>query len=393
MIEILDKGKCCGCHGCTNICPKSCISMETDQEGFWYPKVDKNLCIDCHLCEKVCPILENPLKEEFIPAAYACKNKVHKVRENSSSGGVFSLLCEEVISNGGVVFGASFDENFEVRHIYAETLEDCVQFRGSKYVQSKIGETYKQARKFLNDGRLVLFSGTQCQIKGLNLYLRKKYDNLIAVDIICHGVPSPKVFREYRQNLENSYHSKINNIWFRRKDEGWKKFSFAVSFENGKEYVKNLQEDTFMRGFLSDLYLRPSCYECTAKNFVNNADITLADYWGVQHIHPEFDDDRGISLILVNSKKGQHYLSLIEDKMNIIETDIEYAIKHNPSAIRPVHKNPRRDKFFNMFNTGAVLNTAIKKCIKPTLMQRVKGKVYRVLSKGKRLVKKILINQ
>lgn len=390
MIEIIDKGKCCGCHGCTNICPKSCISMKTDQEGFWYPEVDKNLCIDCHLCEKVCPILENPVKQDFIPVAYACKNKVNEVRENSSSGGVFSLLCEEVINNGGVVFGASFDENFDVRHTYAETLEDCIQFRGSKYVQSKIGEAYKQARKFLNDGRLVLFSGTQCQIKGLNLYLRKKYDNLIAVDIICHGVPSPKVFREYRQNLENEYHSKINNIWFRRKDEGWKKFSFAVSFENGTEYLKNLQEDTFMKGFLSDLYLRPSCYECTAKNFVNNADITLADYWGVQDIHPEFDDDRGVSLILVNSKKGQHYLSLIEDKMSIIETDIDYAIKYNPSAIRPVHKHPKRNEFFNMLGTGIALNTAIEKCIKPSFIQRVKRNVRRILSKGKRLVKKVI---
>lgn len=390
MIEILDKGKCCGCHGCANICPKSCISMEIDQEGFWYPKVDKNLCIDCHLCEKVCPILENPLKEEFIPVAYACKNKVNEVRENSSSGGVFSLLCEEVISHGGVVFGASFDENFEVRHTYAETLEECVQFRGSKYVQSKIGETYKQARKFLNDGRLVLFSGTQCQIKGLNLYLRKKYDNLIAVDIICHGVPSPRVFREYKQNLENSYTSTINNIWFRRKDEGWKKFSFAVSFENGKEHVKNLQEDTFMRGFLSDLYLRPSCYECTAKNFVNNADITLADYWGVQDIHPEFDDDRGVSLILVNSKKGQYYLNLIEGKMNVLITDIGHAIKHNPSAIKPVNKNPRRDEFFQMLNDGIVLNKAIEKCVKPTFMQRAKIKVYAVLSKGKRVTIKVI---
>lgn len=390
MIEILDKGKCCGCHGCTNICPKSCISMKTDQEGFWYPEVDKNLCIDCHLCEKVCPILENPVKQDFIPVAYACKNKVNEVRENSSSGGVFSLLCEEVINNGGVVFGASFDENFDVRHTYAETLEDCIQFRGSKYVQSKIGETYKQARKFLNDGRLVLFSGTQCQIKGLNLYLRKKYDNLIAVDIICHGVPSPKVFREYRQNLENEYNSKINNIWFRRKDEGWKKFSFAVSFENGKEYVKNLKEDTFMRGFLSDLYLRPSCYECTAKNFVNNADITLADYWGVQDIHPEFDDDRGVSLILVNSKKGQKYMNLIEEKMNVIETDIDYAIKHNPSAIRPVSKNPRRDEFFGLLYSEMFLNEAIEKCAKPTFIQRVKRKVYRLLSKGKRVTMKVI---
>ncbi len=386
MIEILDKGKCCGCHGCTNICPKSCISMEIDSEGFWYPKVDKNLCIDCHLCEKVCPILENPSKEEFVPVAYACKNKTSEIRENSSSGGVFSLLCEEVISKGGVVFGASFDENFEVRHTYAETLEECIQFRGSKYVQSKIGETYKQARKFLNSGRLVLFSGTQCQIKGLNLFLRKKFDNLIAVDIICHGVPSPRVFREYRQKLEEMYDSRINNIWFRRKDEGWKRFSFAVEFKNGKEYVKNLSEDTFMKGFLSDLYLRPSCYECTAKNFINNADITLGDYWGIQDIHPHFDDDRGVSLILVNSEIGKLFLDRIEKKMHIIATDIDYAIEQNPAAIRPAHKNLKRDKFFKILDKGMDVSQAIEKSIKPTFIQRLKGKLRIVFNKIKSLV-------
>lgn len=379
MIEILDKEKCCGCHGCTNICPKSCISMESDGEGFWYPKVDKDLCINCHLCEKVCPELENPRKEEFAPVAYACKNEKEQIREESSSGGIFSILCEEVIVQGGVVFGASFDDDFEVRHTYAETLEECVQFRGSKYVQSKIGETYKQARAFLNQGRLVLFTGTQCQIKGLQLFLRKNYSNLIAVDIVCHGVPSPKVFREYRRYLESKYNSKSGNIWFRRKDEGWNTFSFAIKFENGSEYRNNLREDTFMKGFLQDLYLRPSCYECTAKNFINNSDLSLADYWGIQGIHPEIDDDRGVSLVLVNTSKGEKYMENILKQMHYIKSDLDYAISHNACIVRPAYKNFRREKFFKAIQKNKNIEKSIIKFTSPTFPGKVKSTLHKIL--------------
>lgn len=384
MIEIIDKGKCCGCHGCTNICPKSCISMEVDNEGFWYPKVDKNLCIDCHLCEKVCPILEVPRKKEvFTTLTYACKNKNDEVRVESSSGGVFSLLCKYVINREGVVFGASYDEDFNVRHTYVETLEECAQFRSSKYVQSKIGDTYKKVRTFLNQGRVVLFSGTPCQIEGLSGYLRKEYPNLIKVDIACHGVPSPKVYREYVTNLEREYHSKLTSLSFRNKDTGWNTYSFKAEFENGKVHQEIGYDNIYMKGFLSDIYLRPSCFECEFKKPRTTADITLGDYWGVKDIHPEFSDEKGVSLIFVHSQKGKDIFDQVSVNLEVVESDFDYATKCNPSIIKHAPYQPKRQQFFELLEQGVALNTAIEKCVKPTLLQRVKRK-------GKQAVKKII---
>lgn len=384
MIEIIDKGKCCGCHGCTNICPKSCISMEVDSEGFWYPKVDKNLCIDCHLCEKVCPILEVPQKKEvFTTLTYACKNKNDEVRVESSSGGVFSLLCKYVINREGVVFGASYDEYFNVRHTYVETLEECAQFRSSKYVQSKIGDTYKKVRTFLNQGRVVLFSGTPCQIEGLSGYLRKEYPNLIKVDIACHGVPSPKVYREYVTNLESEYHSKLTGLSFRNKDTGWNTYSFKAEFENGKVHQEIGYDNIYMKGFLSDIYLRPSCFECEFKKPRTTADITLGDYWGVKDIHPEFTDEKGVSLIFVHSQKGKDIFDQVSVNLEVVESDFDYATKCNPSIIKHAPYQPKRQQFFELLEQGVALNTAIEKCVKPTLLQRVKRK-------GKQVVKRII---
>ncbi len=384
MIEIIDKGKCCGCHGCTNICPKSCISMEVDSEGFWYPKVDKNLCIDCHLCEKVCPILEVPQKKEvFTTLTYACKNKNDEVRVESSSGGVFSLLCKYVINREGVVFGASYDEYFNVRHTYVETLEECAQFRSSKYVQSKIGDTYKKVRTFLNQGRVVLFSGTPCQIEGLSGYLRKEYPNLIKVDIACHGVPSPKVYREYVTNLEREYHSKLTSLSFRNKDTGWNTYSFKAEFENGKVHQEIGYDNIYMKGFLSDIYLRPSCFECEFKKPRTTADITLGDYWGVKDIHPEFSDEKGVSLIFVHSQKGKDIFDQVSVNLEVVESDFDYATKCNPSIIKHAPYQPKRQQFFELLEQGVALNNAIEKCVKPTLLQRVKRK-------GKQVVKKII---
>ncbi|MBS3200923.1 Coenzyme F420 hydrogenase/dehydrogenase, beta subunit C-terminal domain [Turicibacter bilis] len=391
MIEIIDKGKCCGCHGCTNICPKSCISMETDQEGFWYPKVDKNLCIDCHLCEKVCPILEVPQKKEvFNLLTYACKNKNNEVRKESSSGGVFSLLCEYVINHEGVVFGASYNAQFEVRHTYVETLGECSQFRSSKYVQSKIGETYKQVRTFLNQGRLVMFSGTPCQIEGLSGYLSKEYPNLIRVDIACHGVPSPMVYKRYLNDLENEYQSKLKSLSFRNKDTGWSSYSFKAEFENGRVKQELGSNNIYMKGFIKDIYLRPSCFECEFKKPHTTADITLGDYWGVSGIHPEFTDEKGISLIFVHSQKGKDIFDKISTNLQVLESDFDYATKCNPSIVRHAPIQPKRQQFFDLLEQGVGLQEAIEKCIKPTLLQRVKGKGYGALIKGKRLVKKVV---
>lgn len=385
MINIVKKEECCGCNGCTNICPKQCISMEIDNEGFWYPKVDKSKCIDCDLCVKVCPIISTPKVEKEEIVAYACKNKEVEVRVNSSSGGVFSLLCNEVIASGGVVFGAAYDENFDVRHTYAETIEDCNKFKGSKYVQSEIGSTYKLARKFLNEGRMVLFSGTQCQIKGLNLYLMKKYENLISVDIVCHGVPSPKIFKSYKELLIKKYKGNIKDIRFRDKRKGWKEFSYVTEFDNGVVHSETLREDLYMKGFLKDLYLRPSCYACTSKDYTDGSDISLADYWGVENIHPEFDDDKGVSLVIVNTSKGKRAFEKIKDNIEVIETDLDYAIKHNKCIVKSVDYNPKRDGFFKDFN-GENLEYVIKKYTKITLGDKLKSKAKGALRRVKRVI-------
>ena len=382
MIDIKEKEDCCGCYGCINICPKRCIYMEKDNEGFWYPIVDKSICIDCGLCEKVCPII-NTIKKKYMKIiAYACKNKDERIRETSSSGGVFNLLCKYTINKGGVVFGACFDKNFDVIHTYSETLDECDKFKGSKYVQSKIGDTYKQAEEFLSSGRTVLFSGTQCQIKGLNLYLKKKYDNLISVDIVCHGVPSPKVFKLYRDSLIKKYRNDIKDIGFRDKVNGWKEFSYVTEFKNGQIYSATLKQDTYMRGFLKDLYLRPSCYKCNSKNYTNGSDISLADYWGIENKHPKFDDDKGTSLLLLNSINGQDVFNSVSCNMEFIKTDLDYAISNNPCIIRPVNYNPKREEFFKKIN-DINIEKIINRSTKVTFIQKIRRKAFGLLRKIK----------
>ena len=384
MIEIKKKEECCGCHGCTNICPKECISMEIDNEGFWYPNVDKNKCIDCNLCVRVCPIINTPAIEKIKIQAYACKNRDENVRLKSSSGGIFSLLCKEVIDKEGVVFGAVYDKELNVKHIYSETLAGCEEFRGSKYVQSKIGETYKEAKGFLEQGRIVLFSGTPCQISGLDAYLMKKYDNLILVDIACHGVPSPLVYRQYINRLEKNNNIKIKNINFRDKSTGWKGYSFRVETEKGAITEKGY-ENIFMKGFIGDIYLRPSCYACKFKKPLTSADLTLADYWGIENNHPQFDDDKGVSLILTNTTKGKDLISSISSYIEYIDTDYSRATRYNQSIIRHVKYNPKREAFFKEFNYEN-LEEIILKLTRISLGIKVKNKIRGTLGQVKRKI-------
>ncbi|WP_196001874.1 Coenzyme F420 hydrogenase/dehydrogenase, beta subunit C-terminal domain [Clostridium sp. 1001271B_151109_B4] len=379
MIEITKKEACHGCHGCFNVCPKACISMEIDNEGFWYPKVDKKICINCNLCEKVCPIINTPKREESNSLSYACKNKDESIRLDSSSGGIFTLLCEYVIKNDGIVFGAAFDKDFNVYHCYSETLEGCAKFRGSKYVQSIIGNTYKQVKNFLKEGKIVLFSGTPCQVSGLDTYLMQKYENLIMIDIACHGVPSPLVYRKYIDNIKNLNNSKIKNIQFREKSNGWKDYNFKVTFKNGS-FIQKMTDNIYMKGFLQDLYLRPSCYSCEFKKPMTSADITLADYWGVQNIHRDFDDDKGVSLVLINSDKGKDVLNNISEKMDIIKTDYDFAINNNPSIITPANYNKKRGRLFKGIESNDI-EKEIAKFIKVTMVERVIRKLQKIVEK------------
>ena len=384
MINISKKSKCSGCHACANACPKSCIKMINDREGFWYPEVDKDKCIKCGFCEKVCPIF-NKKEINNTPIAYAAYNKDEKIRMESSSGGLFTILAEKIIANNGVVFGACFNEKFEVIHDYVEKTEDVYKFRGSKYVQSKIGNTYKQSKQFLEKGRIVLFSGTPCQIGGLKSYLRKEYNNLYCQDIICHGVPSPKVWRKYVAYREKCAGVPARRIAFRRKYEGWKRYSVSFLFNNDTEYHQTLDKDLMMIAFLRNACLRPLCYDCSFKTINRQSDITLADFWGIQNVMPEMDDDKGTSLLVLNSDKGKELFDSIKEQIEFKVADLNEAIKYNPSMISSVTHNQKRQGFFNDLDT-LEFDRLVKKHCTDGYVFRCKRKLRRVLSKIKHFI-------
>lgn len=383
MIQIKHKYDCCGCSACMQICPKKCISLKEDNEGFLYPSIKSSDCIDCHLCERICPIMNvsSPQKDVSV---FAVINSDEEIRMQSSSGGVFTLLAQKVINEGGVVFGAKFNDKWEVVHGYSETLEGLSQFRGSKYVQSELGNCFIEAREFLNDGRKVLFSGTPCQIAGLHNYLRKHYDNLLTVDFVCHGVPSPGIWRKYLYEefnhsalygaaagkntvLSSSLNAMpvITGIEFRDKTlNGWKKFSFVVRGKSASKADKNSvllsdmhKDNLYMKGFLRNIYLRPSCYHCAFKSFRSQSDITLADFWGVEKFYPEMNDDKGVSLVFTCSPSLKKFFLSADAK----EIPLKYAANQNPSIFRSVRMRRNRNLFFSDLEKGKDLLESIGK--------------------------------
>ena len=380
MIKIVDRNKCCGCSACASICPKNCITMTPDKEGFLYPQLNKDLCLDCGLCENICPTNspkdDNPKDIKI----YAAINNNLKIRKESSSGGVFTAIAQYVIQEGGVVFGATFDENFLVVHSYVENSEDLAKFRGSKYVQSDLGCSFNQVKSFLDAGRLVFFSGTTCQVYGLLKFLRKEYDNLITQDIICHGVPSPKVWERYLHYICKGNTSK--SISFRSKLDGWKNFSITIEKQD-KYYKTSHRRDLYMQAFLSDLSLRPACYECKFKKVFRKSDFTLADFWGIENILPELDDDLGTSLVFVNTNKGNKIFNIINSNLTTKEVDLNIAIKYNPAMIKSVNCPQNRDVFMKEILCGnfpkvmkRYCKVSITKRIR-TFMSRVKNKILR----------------
>jgi len=380
MIDIKDKSKCSGCHSCYNICPKQCITMKEDQEGFWYPEVDVNLCIDCGLCEKRCPIL-NDMKIDNQPQAYACYNKDESIRKESSSGGVFTLLASLVIEKGGIIYGASFNNENMVEHIEVDNVDDLNKLRGSKYVQSKIENTYSKIKDYLNQGRLVYFSGTPCQIDGLLAFLNKRYDNLILQDIVCHGVPSPKVWKKYLEQFNIEEDAKIS---FRDKSTGWDSYSFTI--DQKEKFTQLSSQNEYMKVFLKDLCLRPSCYECHSKSLHRNSDITLADFWGIKNICPELYDNKGTSLVFINSKKGKEIFENIKQDIEYEEVNIEEASKYNPSSYKSVPIPDKRNKYMeNIFNND--FNRYSKDYTKTPLILKVKIIISICLHKVKKSIK------
>lgn len=388
MINIIDESRCSGCHACSNICPQKCIEMKCDNEGFWYPKINHSVCVNCGLCEKVCPIINqkhNSVKRE--PDTYAAFSKNEEIRMNSSSGGMFTLIAEYIINQNGVVFGACFDNGFNVIHDYAENIEELHKFRGSKYVQSKIGNTYKQVKMFIDNGRVVLFTGTPCQIAGLYSYLEKDYDNLVTQDIICHGVPSPKVWRKYIDFREKSENAGVKNVSFRNKTYGWKRYSVLVEFENNKESITIRFKDMMIKAFLSKNCLRPSCHSCSFKNINRQSDITLADFWGIENIIPEMNDDKGTSLLILNSDKAKVLFNNIKENTIFKESKLEEAIKYNTAMIKSAPKNSKRKIFMKEIDEKP-FDKVVKKYCEPSKVMRIMLFQRKVLGKIKRIILK-----
>ena len=341
---------CCGCSGCEQICPKNCISMKPDSEGFLYPEVDESICIECGICIKHCPILTD-VSRCNIPKVYAAKYKDRGSTFKSTSGGLFIPIAKSVLSMGGVVFGCAYDENLVAKHIKVETEDELYRLQSSKYVQSDTRGIYKQVKTELQNGKEVLFSGTGCQAAGLRSFLGKDYGNLLITDIVCHGVPSPKLFKNYIDYMGKKLGGTLTSYNFRSKEKrGWDLYYKA---ENGQKSKSDYGFfDPYYSAFLYCKTYRESCYECKFANKNRVSDITLADYWGIQKFHPEFFDENGVSLVLVNTEKGQKYLEKIKDKLEIIESDYDKASVMNANLVHPSKRPSCRDSIYDGFDCG-----------------------------------------
>lgn len=347
---ICDPIKCTGCSSCVAICAKNAISMVPDDHGFPHPVINHSICTSCGFCQRTCPQNQAmPLSEK--QSVFAGLSFDDELREASSSGGIFSELANSVLRKEGLVFGATYDEDLNVHHIGISSVADLHRLRGSKYVQSCIGTTYMEAKVALLQGKQVLFSGTPCQIAGLYAFLGKKYCNLLTVDILCHGVPSPTVFRTFLSSLQKQFNSPIVNISFRSKIPGWKNYTTQIVLQDGTK--KQLPFNSFMTGFLSNIYLRESCYQCRYATTNRVGDITLGDYWSYQESAPEHieNDDRGISLIICSTDKGHAALANLHRKLSLANRTLSDAKRGNAILDHPSKKSISTDSFWDDFPT------------------------------------------
>lgn len=357
MIQIQDKSKCCGCCACVDVCAHHAITLKTDIEGFWYPEVDKDKCVDCGLCEKVCPELHilDLKKNDFEKPAHtiAAINKNMSVRWDSTSGGAFSALADVMYAQGGYVSGAVYNDDFSVSNYISNNQEDLKRLRSSKYLQSKAEGLYKQIRDLLRNGEKVLACGTPCQMAALRSFLRKDYDNLTIVDFICRGVNSPKVYRKYLDSLERKYGGKVVYVKAKNKELGWRNLTRKVVFDNGKVYYGVRMDDDFRRGYHTNVFCRPSCYHCQYKGFPRMADITIADYWGIENVDKNLDNNIGTSMILLNSKKGIEYFEQAKEKFEWKETRFESILPGNIALRKPIEPAKiDRKAFFEDLDNG-----------------------------------------
>lgn len=348
-MKITETQKCFGCGACQQVCPKSAISMKPDSEGFLRPEVNDDLCVQCGLCQKACPAESVNLQTEE-KQAFALKHKEEAVRKKCTSGGAFIALSDAVLHKGGVVYGVIYDENWKAVHTRTTSHRGRDAMCGSKYVQSDCGNTFTQAGEDLKNGKLVLFSGTSCQIDGLQHYLTLKNiptDKLVTVGLICHGAPSPLMWQEHINNIRAKRNKEISHYSNRSKVRGWHEHNEQITYADGKrEYYSKLSQN-HKDLFYGHLIIRPSCSVCPYAKDPSAADITIADFWGCQYVKPEIDDNKGVSLVITNTKKGLVLLNACED-VDLWELDRLEALKHNHK--KPCKPHPQREQFWKDYH-------------------------------------------
>ena len=393
MIEIKEKSKCCGCTACSSVCPKQCIEMREDEEGFYYPFVNKEACIDCGLCQKTCPVLSPPDTTGEPVRTCIVRNKNEEILMRSTSGGFFYALCEYVIQKGGVVYGVRLNDKLEVVHSRAETIEDCVPFLGSKYVQSYLGNIFRQVKKDLDGGRLVCFSGTPCQVQGLrNTLNNEQRDCLILVDITCHGVPSQKIWKEYLDYERNRIQEDIVDVSFRSKHFGYNNSSMKIGGHDSVKY-ETARVNPFLKAFFSHMFLRPSCSHCPVKTIHRTSDFTIFDSWKASEVLHQKDDDKGYTNVLVQTDKGLKIIDSLRDRLDIHDVTIKDIIPDDGGMmLRSANPHPSRDAYIRDINEKGyeyATDHYMKITAKDTLIEKAKlivrhSAIIRKLARAKR---------
>ena len=380
MITIKDKKKCSGCTACYAICSVSAIKMESDEEGFLYPFVDKQICVECHKCEYVCPIQNHKELSNDLKKTFTAKNINSQDRVISSSGGVFIALARKVLQSNGIVFGCALDENFLAHHILISSESELPNIVGSKYMQSRLDNIFNIIRNNLKLEKKVLFCGTTCQVAGLKAFLEKEYSNLICIDFICLGVPSPKIWSDYLNAFFNV--QDIKKINFKDKTNGWHKFSLRITNKSRGDFVKIGAKTLFFAGYFKGLYVRPCCSECVFKSDNNIiSDITISDCWGAEHIAPELDDDKGLSSVVCHTQSGLDLFYSISKELIFKEAELEDIQLYNNGYCKSRSSGVLRSRFWNDYH---------KKGAKKSFKKYCKPEETNIVIRGIRKIKRII---
>lgn len=386
-LDLIPREDCTGCSACASACPAECVSLAADERGFLHPVVDRSKCIDCGLCKRVCPVLnDGSFKSPDGSHFFSCKHRDDDVRRNSSSGGFFFELANRIIGEGGVVCGACFSSDFKkVYHTLAFTFEEFQPMRVSKYVQSEMRDTYKRVREVLKKGKKVLFTGTPCQVAGLKAFLMKDYDNLISVEVVCHGVPSQKVWDYYLSSLEKEYGGMVSSVSFRDKREGWRNYRVSIGFDNGSVISESSKDNAYMKSFLTDLNIRESCTRCHFKRFASGADITMGDFWGSTELGETYSDDVGISLVGLHTEKAKLLFETLQSSHKGVKRLSEKeAFVFNESYAQSAYDHPSRNLFFDRFDKEG-LSIVVDDLSKSLSLEEDKGCLFRRVFRWMRL--------